>query len=382
MRARIQDAHALRAVTPAGLAAYVLAEGWKRVERFGDHSDVWMRMGSPELIVPGTDALADYATVVSEILRLLADAEGRDELQVYRDLASADRDVIRVRSASSDDDGSIAIGVGVDMVIQARDMLQASACAATEPRAAYRAGRVKEAASYMDRVRMGQTEQGSFVVTMLAPVPPTFDLDQGAFWPGIGQEPFERRVTRTLASGLDAARAAAEEAVRGGGFGSFERAVRRGVNANLCEALSTLIGHSDGLEVSVSWAKTRPAPERLHKVRFTSSEGEILSEAARLFRSMEPRLDETLHGYVVSSGRPLEQQQGRVTLKTFIDGQPVSVSTTLTPSLYREALAAHLSKAAVAINGDLRRRGQRWELENPRHLRLVEDDEVGGEPTN
>jgi len=375
MRAHIQDPQALRAITPAALVAYARGEGWERIEKFGDHSDVWAQTGYPELILPGTDALGDYASVVSDVLGLLARVENRDELQVYRDLVAADRDVIRVKSPEADDDGSIPISAGVEMVLQARDMLQASACAAKEPRAAYRAGRVKDAAAYMDRVRMGQTEQGSFVVTLLAPVPPALDTAQGAFWPVILDEPFERRVTRMLANGLSAAHAATEETVRGAGFEAFTKAVPRGVNANLCEALATLITQSDGLEVSVSWAKTRPAPERMHRVRYTASEGEILKEAARWFRSLEPRPDETLHGYVVSSGRQPDQQQGRVTLKTFVDEQPVSVTTTLPPILYSDALAAHLSKDAVAITGDLKRRGQRWELDNPRNLRTLHEED-------
>jgi len=39
------------------------------------------------------------------------------------------------------------------------------------PRPSYRAGKVKQAEQHMSRVRLGQTEQGSFVVTLLAPVP-------------------------------------------------------------------------------------------------------------------------------------------------------------------------------------------------------------------
>jgi hypothetical protein len=185
MKASIIDIRALAALTPAALSAYARAEGWRRTEKFGEHSDVYALHGSPELIIPGIESLGDYASVVSSIIGVLAKVEGRDELQVYRDLVGADRDVIRVTAQEAEDDGSVRIDAGVEIVLQARDMLLSAACAAKDPRPTYRAGKIKEASDYMDRVRLGQTEHGSFVVTLLAPVPPalTPQPSQAELWP-------------------------------------------------------------------------------------------------------------------------------------------------------------------------------------------------------
>lgn len=374
MRTSIEDPDALRAVSPAALVAYARGEGWVRIEKFGEHSDVYARSGAPELILPGTDALGDYPAVVADTIRVFASEERRDELQLYRDLIGADRDVIRVRAPLADDDGSISLDAGVEMVAQARDMLLSAACAAKDPRAAYRAGRVKDAASYMERVRLGQTEQGSFIVNLLAPVPPALDEGQSSFWPIETDEPFERKVTRTLVKSLSAARLAAESAVRGGGMSAFQQAISSGVNANLCDALATLIAKGEGLEVSLTWARTRPTPERRRVVHFSESEGEIFKEAARQFRSMEPRPDETIEAFVVTLDRQPQAVEGRVALKTFMDGQAVSVRTTLPKELYHEAVQAHDNGHSVAITGDLKRNGQRWVLENPRNLQLRLDD--------
>lgn len=381
MKTSINDAAALRSITPSALVAYALSEGWAKAESFGDHSDVYQRANSPELILPGTDSLADYPEVVGSVLHILSAEEGRDELQLFRDLAGADRDVIRVRSPEAGDDGSVSIDAGVELVLQARDMLLAAACAAKDPRAAYRAGKVKDAASYMDRVRLGQTEQGSFIVTLLAPVPPALDLlGQGAFWPVEAEEPFDRKVTRTLAKALDASRRAAESAVRGNGMAAFQQAVSSGVNANLCDALATLIDKGNGLEVSLTWARTRPTPEKRKVVRFSESEGDIFREAASRFRSLEPRPDETLTAFVVALDRQPDAGDGKVSLKTFLDGQPVSVRATLPPVMYHQAISAHDASQSVTVTGDLKRAGQRWVLENPRNLQvIVEDDNSDGE---
>jgi hypothetical protein len=378
MRANILDNEALASVTPAALTAYVRAEGWERAERFGRHSDVYVHPDFGELIIPGLGSLGDYPRVIEEIVSRLAMVEHRGEFQVYRDLIGADRDVIRIKTSESDDDGSVSVDSGVEIVTQSRDLLLSAACAAKDPRPTYRAGKIKEASEYMSRVRLGQTEHGSFIVTLLAPVPPALTApSQAELWPSLVDEPFERLVTRRLADALAVARESAEQAIRGKGWSAFANAIPLGISANLCEAVAALTERGEALEVSLTWARTRPTPEPRRKVEFSRAEGEVLREAARVFRSLEPRPDERLEAFVINLDRKQEQEEGRITLKTFLDGRPVSVRTELSSDLYSKAVEAHDRKYPVVITGDLRRRGQRWWLDDPRNLTIIEDDDAG-----
>ena len=99
MKASIRDKDALAAVSPAALAAYARAAGWSRTEDYGDHSDVYASEGAPEIVIPRTQRLGDYAGVVSRLIEIFAQAAGMDTLVLYRDLVTADRDVVRVRAA-------------------------------------------------------------------------------------------------------------------------------------------------------------------------------------------------------------------------------------------------------------------------------------------
>ena len=375
MKTKIIDLEALKAVSPTAMVAYVRAEGWYRTDSYGQHSDVYECAGKPELILPGTDNLADYPTIVSDILRLLSKQENRDELQIYRDLVSADKDVVRLRSPYAVSDGAISIDAGVELVIQGRDLLLSAACAAKEPRATYRAGKVKDASEYMERVKLGQTEQGSFIISLLAPVPPALDIGtQASFWPLPSEEPFDRKVTRTLVGALTSSRRAAEAIVRGSGSSAFHQAIQDGVSANLCDALSILISRNEGLEVSVTWARTRPTPEARCVISFSEAEGEIFREAARVLRAMEPRPDEHLEAFVVGLDRQLGSDSGRVTLKAYIDNQLMSIKTTLPSNHYEEAVRAHEARQMVTIHGDLVRSGHRWVLEHPRGMHVIPND--------
>ena len=77
-----------------------------------------------------------------------------DELALYRDLVTADRDVIRVRATEGDRAGTVSVNDGVNLMDGARDLLLAAACSLKDPRPIYRPGANKEASDYLDRVRL------------------------------------------------------------------------------------------------------------------------------------------------------------------------------------------------------------------------------------
>jgi hypothetical protein len=379
MRAQILDAEVLRAVSPAALAAFARQAGWVRMEAFGAHADVYAAEGRPEIVIPRSSQVGDYASVVSRLLSTFADVFATDELGVYRDLAIADHDVIRVRAVGGAEDGSVPIEDGVVLVGQAREMLLAAACATRIPQPLYRAGANREAAEYMRRVRLGQTEHGSFVVTLLSPVSPALQPPLDPAWVALEDEPIERQVTRRLVGALEASRAAAERVVSGDAVEAFEAAVAEGVSANLCEAMADMIERAELIEVSVTWAKTRPTPEVRHRVTFSRPDADVLREVGRVFRERQPRPDVTLFGSVVRLRREDAEVDGQVTFKALIDDREQSVVAILDQSNYGVAVRAHGERNPVVLRGDLARVGQRWRLENAsiRELSSEADNAVG-----
>ena len=172
MRASIRDKKALSEVSPGALSAYARTLGWSKTDDiYGDHSDVYTAAELPEIILPRHQRLGDYASVVWRLIEIFARVAETDELALYRDLVTADRDVIRVRTAESDN-GSVAASAGINLMRGSHDMLLAAACSLRNPQPLYRAGANKEASKYLSQVRLGQTEQGSFVITLLTPVVP------------------------------------------------------------------------------------------------------------------------------------------------------------------------------------------------------------------
>ena len=372
MQVRIRDADALRAVTPAALSAYARAAGWRAQEQYRVHSDVYVGEGRPELIIPRTVRLGDYASVVAALVQTFAHIEKRDELTVYRDLVTADRDVVRLRAAESDD-GSVTLNDGANLVGGAWDLLLSVACSLGSPRPFYRAGANREATDLLKRVRLGQTDQGSFVVTLLTPaVPrpiPALLPDQDD-----PNAPTERRLTRRLVDALCAVRGAVERTAAGD-EGAFGESVGQGVSANLCDALARLIEPFPTLDVSVSWARTRPMAESVTVVPFAWADTAVLQEAARSFRDRAPRPDMRLAGFVRHLTREQSEIDGTIRLAVDVDGHQQSVMALLDREDYELAVQAHRDRSVVVLAGDLDRIGQRWRLLNPRIESVISDSE-------
>ncbi len=374
MQVSIQDRDALRAISPAALSAYARIAGWSRCDSYREHSDIYVGDTLPEIVVPLTTRLGDYASAVAALIETFAQVAGQDTLTVYCALAIADRDAIHIRAAEGDD-GSLGLNDGVTLIEGASEMVTAAACSLNNPRPVYRARAHSEAADLLRQMRLGQTDQGSFVVTLLTPampmpMPMLFEdeiLDDH-------NAPIFRRMTKRLAEAMAAVRRAVERVGSGDG-GAFAEAVVNGVSANLCEALVKIIEPFPRLDISVSWARTRPVKTPPSISRFGRADAALLREAACFLRERAPKPDMLLHGFIRILERKEEEADGTIRFRTEIDGQWQSVAAVLEHADYERAVQAHKDRAPVVLKGDLERTGQRWKLLNPQLESVLRDDE-------
>ena len=365
----IRDKNALKAVSPEALSAYARLAGWTRTESYRGYSDIYVAERRPEIIIPRSRHLGDYASTVLTLIEVFAEVAGQDTLAIYRDLLTADRDVVRVRATDADDDGSLPVAVGMDLLRGARDMILAAARTVDDQQPN------RSADDFLRRLRLGQTEYGSFVITLLGPaLSPQANFSQVAERPGSG-DPVERQVTRRLVEALGAVRGAVDD-VASGDTEAFWRMVDRGVSANLCKALAGMTRTLEQIDVSLVWARTYPMEDPQSTVRFASDDAPVLRDVARTLQDHEPTLGVKLVGRVQRLERGRTESGGTVTLRASVDGRRLSVATSLRSQGYRLAIQAHETRSNVVIRGDLKRVGQRWHLLNASIEDVIATDET------
>lgn len=371
MRVDIQDADVLRAVNPLELLAYLRSSGWAEARNEPGRFAIWIRgtieKPGAEIVLPLDRTVRDYARRIHEALTTLEQVEERSEIQILQDLATTSADVIRVRLEHGDQaSGSIPIDHGVALIEKARELLLASACAAVNPRPTFGPKRPQRALEYLKHTRLGQTEHGSYVITLISKVTPELETMAQPV-----DEPFERQVTAILAQAVSAIQRASERAVVTRSLEAFREHVEDGVSANLCDAIVGMAGGPNegrALTFDFSWARTRPlrANTDYSRVRLGSDVLPVIAEAARMFREALPQENFEIAGPVVKLERREGELNGHVTVYSTFEAPARHVRIFLDPFNYGVAVDAHAKGALVSAIGTLKREGRFWVMNEPR----------------
>jgi hypothetical protein len=374
MKVRITDRRVLESVQPLEVATYLRSAGWALAGRIGDAAWVW-KQADETVAVPENTEFADYARRLAELLDTLSQREQRSELEILRDLTTSMSDVVRLRVMSAvAADGSVGLEEGVTIVGSAKDMILSAARAAVIPRAYFRSRLPGPADEYMKRVRLGQTEQGSYVVTLLCPVSPELGPSDLASLAEI-DEPFDRRVTRTLAGAVTKCAAAAREAALRQNMEPFTSAVRDGVSANLCSAIADIgEGLEEGqIQVSFSWARSRRPPDVASRAVIPHDAIPVMREAARVLRETFADEDFELIGPVVRLESEAPATGGDVLVYAEVDTWR-RIRVHLEPPAYLQAVVAHEQGVEIHCRGSLRKEGRYFTLRNVHDFGVIEDD--------
>ncbi|MCP4695324.1 MAG: hypothetical protein GY862_00540 [Gammaproteobacteria bacterium] len=365
MNVDIRDKEVFEQLSSEDVSAYLIGHGWCKAKQIGDKAWVFEKE-EYELLVPARRNLGDYASCMANVLKTLAREEQRSQLYVYNDLSVSGNDVIRVRALEGDENGTIPFHDGVVLYGAAEKMVKAGACSAIEPKPYYRSCNFALVKEYMKSVRLGQTEYGSYVMTLLSPV-------RARLAEAPDKPPFPRMVTSQLAGSLHALRLSADEAADKDDFQAFEQRVAEGVNANLCEAVSSLASHGEGAELSISWSASLPAEAAAPKEFFPHTMAPVIEEAAQEFKRNAPELDLRFTGKVVRLERQPEAFDGHATLLLEVKNKMRNINLQFTRAEYDRVIRAFQNNLQVSIAGDLFPRGNgRYEIHNPKNVYIHE----------
>ncbi|WP_321797593.1 hypothetical protein [Caballeronia sp. J97] len=367
-------------ITPDQLAAYLNLRGWRKDADLGEIASVWHRpeaeQEDAEVLLPSLRQRArDFASRLVDAVLSIADFEGRAVADIVADVVGHFADRIRVRVFHFDvEGGTIPLDDGVLLNERVRDLIEAAAFASTSKRSQYTGRKPDETLEYLRSLRLGQTEVGSYVVNVIAPLP-LQDTTQLVL-PLI---PARNIVTATLASGLYALDEAIDKIAAGGRKHALDEAVRNGASANLCDALVGLSGTDKkrGFEVVIASAGSGSVPTPPARFVFDPDKVERVAEAAMYYKREDFTLyDRTITGSVERLDRPSANDTGIVTVNASVDGQARNIAVALGKEEYQQAVLAHFNKHLVRCHGDVRITARAARLVDPRGFRVINNDEL------
>lgn len=342
----------IKPISVEDLARYLVATGWKETKRVRGIAAVWQNpeIQASEVLLPLDRSLRDYEDRIRDAVTALAEQEGRKATEVARDVGLMSNNLVSVRVMHPDtDQGSIPLGDGVSLIAKAKDMLLAAAMAMYSKRRQFRGLHVKTARDYFETLRLGQTEVGSFVVNIIAPI--------GAVTSGIDDdsEPIGSAVTHSLVSGLEALTQAVDVYRDSGSLKAFETSVTKGVSANLCDAVVGLSGHRRNRDFEVT-VRSGPSPiggRSETTFHFDMPRLDAVSTASAFLKNDYVAKNLDLVGFVRKLNRARDSEAGTATMETAFGGIERLVQIELSGEEYHVAVTAHDQKVAVACSGDV-----------------------------
>jgi len=379
MRVDILDNDLFSSLAPSEVERYLTAAQWREVHREEETVSIWehsdVSNGKYRVWLPLNAEFADYGTAVGRLIKTLALAEDRSQLQILEDLNTvAVGDVIRASTWDELDRTSSTIPIvdGLFLLRRVYGMARSAASATVEKKPVFPSRSSNQVVEYLQHLRLGQTERGSYLVKLISPIPPPKPLVDRLF----ADEPFGRQVVISLVKSLTALQRTAGDAYRRGRFvfEPFQESVPEGVSANLCEAVAGTDeeeSHFRPLEISISWSYALAAPTDAitRTIPFGTNLMPYIAEAARKFRELNPQII-ALRGYVTVLHRDPGGPPGDIRIVGPVDGKTRSVRVTLEKPDYDIAIAAHQNQFEIACEGTLAKEGPYYVLHEPRNFRI------------
>jgi hypothetical protein len=379
MRTTIRDPEVFSHLQPLEVAAYLRTRHWRKSDDLGQRGSVWTLAtgGDLEVLLPLSTRLKDFVQRMSDVVKVLEVAENRPQVDIVSDIARTTSDAVRITAEGpAMPDGTVPVEQGTQMLIHAKELLLSAACAAVDKRTVYPTRKPTRAVEYLRHVKLAAPERGSFVLTLLSPVPPSLAVQPSLLPDEPPPVPFERSVTIMLARALAATARAATEASETGTADAFMQSVNDGVHANLCESIEGLFSQTEAtrLQVGIAWAPTRPVETAVpSSVSFSADIAPILQTAAQMFRERAPIPDFRLQGLVIELRREEGEVTGTITVLALVEDSARKVRVELAGSDYDLAIEAHRDNVGFRCIGELTRDGRSFVLRHPREVSLITD---------
>jgi hypothetical protein len=313
----------------------------------------------------------DYPEQIASVLDQLARVEAR-ALDVVRASVQLLRfDCVSGRAETPDTrDGTISALDGESLV---RNTVQAAIQAAwttIRPRLTAAGPPPPMVREFARAIRLGQTQVGSYVVTVFVPLTlPSENVGMAALRPATG---FPRRAIETFGRALHLTRDVLSNESEPTSSVVAEL-VAQGVSSNLLQAVALAAPPAvDSLEFSIAWSAAHPSHHAPSKVAFDARLVQRAAETAALLKAKDDPRRQTFVGWVTNLGRPGAPRVGAIELTVTEAGKVKHVRVSLEGKDHEKATRAIDEHKFLLVTGLLVRKGRfRWLLD-PSNVDVIE----------
>lgn len=357
-------------IDPEKLFEFLKHRQWDFKNNVKDKFSIWVK-GDKKLYIPLDKNAFDYKLRINEVFQDLSNIEKLALEEISNNTSIKTYDTIRIQvDAPGFIEGSISLKKAANLYSGGKALLIASANAAHSKKPSYSGKSISEVEDYINTVRVGQSEIGSYVAKFLSPLPP--DVEQ---LPGIAQrEVFERSVTETLVKSIKAMNECVARFENTDNKKVFNEFVEQGLSSNLCEAAILLCESSsrENVNIDITWSPI-VEPKTICSVSLEKSSITTLITAANYLRNLEEPDEYNFEGYVseLMKDEVKTFDKGLMKFWAKYKGSYRIILIALTKNMHELATIAYKDSLKIKITGKVTRRGRRLYIPSPESFTII-----------
>lgn len=361
------------------LQAYLRNTGWSRVPVTKDSVALFQKEIEGdffETLLPLSKDYSDYKYRVVDVLEMIAQAENREIHQVLTDLSIPPGDTVRFRVINRDTlGGTISFIEGFNLLESAKKALFTTACDIVQPEKYHKRLGLKGAQQFIEECRLGQTEKGSFIASVICPFINQTTDDKAQQLSIFSQsEDFKHSLTRKVTTRLMSALAEIKSAID---KGEENRIVdlegENIISGNFLESIVELNSNKETTEIEImaNWSVfAEEQPEIAKAIKFSNDYIPVLENIISKIKPVDKGIDDDFIGKIsLTKADPdvHSRTEGEIMLNYILgDEEKVSKARViLTNEDYDKACEAHKQGKSVKITGKLITSGRSKTIENP-----------------
>ncbi|CAD6562578.1 hypothetical protein ACFQ3P_37415 [Paraburkholderia sabiae] len=360
-------------VTWMQLQSYLIATGWADDGAFGPFASIWHRAdhNDAQVLLPISEEADDFWPRLADAVLAIAEFEQRPTADVIAAVSGRFGDVISIRVIHEDvESGTIPAIDGVALNENALELLTAASMSYLTKRQ-YHQRPTAVTNAFLETLRLGQTEKGSYVVNLFAQLPEPSESQ-----PALDNVHMTNNVIANLSSGLKAlSHAIRAKGKRKDEHKALDEAVAAGASANMCDALIGISGRDKNRAFEISITPLRSGGDTPTSVRFAFQKEKIerLEKASEYYRRTYTARNKTVQGYIKRLDRAHGERHGTILVAALVENTEKMVEIDLGPADYKRAISAHASDAEVRCSGDVLIKPRSAILLNPAGFQVVND---------
>jgi hypothetical protein len=355
-------------LNPIAVCQYLEQTEWRRVPFKRDDVKIYQYDKEDDfrqVNVPMSRELIDYRRAMYDVVENIAGAEGKSVEQVMLYLLNPNTDILKIRMDKKEvESGNILFDDAISLYENVKKLLAATALDIINPKKIHYGRADETVQEFLSRCRFGQTEIGSYVVSVVCPFAELSDTGMYKQLSIFSDEEkcansLTRRVTNRLMDNV----AYIKKQIDENRIDSLARE-DNGISSNFFEALNGLNLQSDNtlVEFTAEWSPTVKANRSMNNnIKVTNDYYQPIMTVIDSIKDTENRRTEVIGKIKQLTAAPAvdKRESGKIVVVFIGDNNKAKcVTANLQKEDYENAVEAHQHGKTVRIIGDMVGKGK------------------------